>query len=61
MSDYGKMWGARFQGELDPQFAQFQDSLEHDIALAFADLDTNLAWSEALAVVVGRSSSISAT
>ena len=49
MSDSGKMWGARFQGELDPQFAQFQDSLEHDIALAFADLDTNLAWSEALA------------
>lgn len=48
MSDAGKMWGARFSGELDPQFAQFQDSLEHDISLAFADLDTNLAWSEAL-------------
>jgi len=42
------MWGARFEGELDPQFAAFQDSLEHDITLAFADLETNLAWSEAL-------------
>lgn len=48
MSDDGKMWGARFEGELDPQFAEFQDSLQHDITMAFADLDTNLAWSEAL-------------
>ncbi|HIE71928.1 MAG TPA: hypothetical protein EYP98_18085, partial [Planctomycetes bacterium] len=48
MSDSGKMWGARFEGELDPQFASFQDSLEHDITLAFADLETNLAWSGAL-------------
>ena len=48
MSDNGKMWGARFEGELDPQFAEYQDSLQHDISLAFADLDTNLAWSEAL-------------
>jgi len=47
MSD-GKMWGARFSGELDERFADFQDSLRHDLALAFADLDTNLAWSEAL-------------
>lgn len=49
MSDDGKMWGARFQGELDPQFAEYQDSLKHDITLALADLETNLAWSEALA------------
>lgn len=42
------MWGARFSGELDEQFAEFQDSLRHDLTLAFADLDTNLAWSEAL-------------
>ena len=48
MSDNGKMWGARFEGELDPQFAEYQDSLQHDISLAFADLETNLAWSEAL-------------
>ena len=48
MSDGGKMWGARFEGELDPQFAEYQDSLQYDITLAFADLDTNLAWSEAL-------------
>jgi len=49
VSDSGKMWGARFEGELDPQFAAFQDSLQHDLTLAFADLETNLAWSEALA------------
>ena len=48
MSDDGKMWGARFSGELDERFAQFQDSLRHDLGLAFSDLDTNLAWSEAL-------------
>lgn len=48
MSDSGKMWGGRFEGELDPQFAAFQDSLGHDLPLAFADLDTNVAWSEAL-------------
>ncbi|MEC9048325.1 MAG: argininosuccinate lyase [Planctomycetota bacterium] len=47
MSD-DKMWGARFEGELEERFAQFQDSLRFDAALAFADLDTNLAWSEAL-------------
>jgi len=47
MSD-GKMWGARFSGELDERFAAFQDSLQHDLTLAFSDLDTNLAWSEAL-------------
>jgi len=44
-----KMWGARFSGELDETFAAFQDSLEHDVAMAFEDLETNLAWSEALA------------
>lgn len=44
----GKMWGARFQGELDERFKEFQDSLQHDNELAFADLETNLAWSEAL-------------
>jgi len=43
------MWGGRFHGQLDPGFASFQQSLPHDHALAFADLDTNLAWSEALA------------
>lgn len=43
-----KMWGARFSGDLDERFAQFQSSLRHDLGLAFSDLDTNLAWSEAL-------------
>ncbi|MFM1872134.1 MAG: hypothetical protein RL398_1556 [Planctomycetota bacterium] len=43
------MWGGRFQGGLDPAFAEFQKSLPVDHVLAFADLETNLAWSEALA------------
>jgi argininosuccinate lyase len=43
------MWGGRFQGALDPAFAEFQKSLPVDHVLAFADLETNLAWSQALA------------
>lgn len=42
------MWGARFSGELDERFAEFQGSLKHDLTLAFSDLETNFAWSEAL-------------
>ena len=49
MSQSGQMWGGRFQGRLDPMFAEFQKSLPQDHLLAFADLETNLAWSEALA------------
>ena len=49
MSQPGQMWGGRFQGSLDPAFAEFQKSLPIDHVLAFADLETNLAWSEALA------------
>ena len=51
MSEAGKMWGGRFQGELDPFFAQFQRSLPVDRALALADLETNRAWSAELARV----------
>jgi argininosuccinate lyase len=50
VSEEGKMWGGRFQGGLDPAFAEFQKSLPVDHVLAFADLETNLAWSEALAL-----------
>ncbi|MGE3174038.1 MAG: argininosuccinate lyase [Planctomycetota bacterium] len=42
------MWGGRFQGELDPRFARFQQSLPHDRVLALQDLRTNRAWSAAL-------------
>jgi len=49
VSEAGKMWGGRFQGELDPFFAQFQKSLPVDRALVFADLETNRAWSAELA------------
>ena len=50
MSQPGQMWGGRFTGSLDPSFAEFQKSLTVDHVLAFADLETNLAWSEALAL-----------
>ena len=43
------MWGGRFQGGLDPWFAHFQASLPVDHVLAFADLETNRAWSRVLA------------
>ncbi len=45
----GSMWGGRFAGGLDPFFAEFQKSLTVDHVLAFADLEQNLVWSEALA------------
>lgn len=45
----GQMWGARFSGGLDPFFAEFQKSLPYDHVLAFADLEQNLVWSQALA------------
>jgi argininosuccinate lyase len=47
----GQMWGGRFQGSLDAQFASFQKSLPVDHALAFADLEVNRAWSQALSHV----------
>lgn len=43
-----QMWGGRFSGGLAPEFEAFQKSLPVDRALALADLETNLAWSEAL-------------
>jgi argininosuccinate lyase len=48
VSEAGKMWGGRFQGELDPFFAQFQMSLPIDQALALPDVQVNRAWSRAL-------------
>lgn len=51
MSHPGQLWGSRFSGSLDPAFAEFQKSLPHDHVLAFADLEVNLAWSDALAQV----------
>ncbi|MCU0865885.1 MAG: argininosuccinate lyase [Planctomycetes bacterium] len=45
------MWGGRFAGSLAPFFEQFQKSLPQDHVLAFADLRTNRAWSQALAKV----------
>jgi len=46
-----QMWGGRFAGNLDAFFAEFQKSLPVDHVLAFADLQVNRAWSQALAAV----------
>jgi argininosuccinate lyase len=48
VSEPGKMWGGRFRGPLDPEFARFQRSLPVDYVLADADLDVNRAWARAL-------------
>ena len=48
MTEPKKLWGGRFRQQLDPMFAAFQESLSDDHVLAFADLETNLAWSEVL-------------
>jgi argininosuccinate lyase len=48
MSKAGKMWGGRFKGQLDPEFAAFQHSLPVDHVLAEVDLDVNRAWAKAL-------------
>ena len=51
MSESGKLWGGRFGSGLHPLFAEYQQSLADDHVLGFADLETNLAWSEALCAV----------
>jgi argininosuccinate lyase len=43
------MWGGRFEGRLDAEFARWQASLPVDHVLAIADLETNRAWCRALA------------
>ncbi|MCA8941071.1 MAG: argininosuccinate lyase [Planctomycetes bacterium] len=43
-----KMWGGRFDGELDPFFDDFQRSIGFDHELAHFDLLVNAAWAEAL-------------
>ena len=43
-----KLWGGRFEGELDPYFDQFNRSLPFDQRMVLEDIDGSIAWAEAL-------------
>lgn len=42
------LWGGRFQGKADPQFADFNSSFRFDRRLFEADVRASIAWCEAL-------------
>ncbi|MDX2146634.1 MAG: argininosuccinate lyase [Planctomycetota bacterium] len=44
----GAMWGGRFEGEADPLFRAFNDSLPFDYRLTPQDIEGSIAWAEAL-------------
>jgi argininosuccinate lyase len=44
-----KLWGGRFKGEADPEFARFNESFSFDRRLIQADIECSLAHAEALA------------
>src|SRR5436190_9210235 len=44
-----KLWGGRFKGEADAEFARFNSSFAFDRRLIAADIDASLAHAEALA------------
>jgi argininosuccinate lyase len=43
-----KLWGGRFEGSLDAQAAEFNNSLEFDWRLAEVDIRGSMAWARAL-------------
>ena len=43
-----KLWGGRFQGEADPQFAEFNSSFRFDRRLFAVDVRASIAWCTAL-------------
>jgi argininosuccinate lyase len=43
------MWGGRFKGRIDPEFAEFNRSFRFDRRLFEADVRASIAWCEALA------------
>lgn len=49
MSEGKKLWGGRFEGKMDPQFAEFNNSFRFDRRLFEADVIASIAYSEALA------------
>src|ERR1051326_4955128 len=42
------LWGGRFEGNADPQFAEFNSSFRFDRRLFDADVRASIAWCEAL-------------
>ena len=48
MSEEKKLWGGRFQGRMDPQFAEFNNSFRFDRRLFEADVIASIAYCEAL-------------
>ncbi len=42
------LWGGRFEGEGDPLFKEFNDSLRFDYRLAQEDIEGSIAWARAL-------------
>lgn len=44
----GKLWGARFEGGLDPFFESFNRSLSYDRRMVQQDLQGSVAWAQAL-------------
>jgi len=48
MSESKKLWGGRFEGKIDPGFAEFNNSYRFDRRLFDADVTASIAYSEAL-------------
>lgn len=48
MSEGKKLWGGRFEGKMDPQFAEFNNSFRFDRRLFEADVIASIAYCEAL-------------
>jgi argininosuccinate lyase len=48
MTESKKLWGGRFEGELDPGFAEFNNSFRFDRRLFEADVVASIAYAQAL-------------
>src|SRR5678815_3714002 len=48
MSESKKLWGGRFEGKIDPGFAEFNNSYRFDRRLFEADVNASIAYCEAL-------------
>src|ERR1044071_6424465 len=48
MSESKKLWGGRFEGKIDPGFAEFNNSFRFDRRLFEADVTASIAYCQAL-------------
>src|ERR1700750_2627502 len=48
MSESKKLWGGRFEGKIDPGFAEFNNSYRFDRRLFEADVTASIAYCDAL-------------